>query len=114
MPEDLASIRHQIALLAARKSAWCTEFSPSRPIHWAPGEATDPRTKRPFTDLGAKEFIAQLAESGPDPEIVTLDQPPGAKGYVWIVAGVPGESLYIKVQLGAGQILGRSFHLSNR
>jgi hypothetical protein len=52
------------------------------------------------------ELRRQLAET-------VLDHPPGARGFVLLV-DLEGSSqtLYVKVQLGASCVIGRSFHYS--
>lgn len=47
-------------------------------------------------------------------EEIILDQPPGKKAYVVLAHGWESEKIYIKLQLGSGQVIGRSFHLSVR
>ena len=42
-----------------------------------------------------------------------LQKPAGAKGYVMKIYIEPGQSrLYVKLQLGSGQVIGRNFHYS--
>ena len=66
-----------------------------------------------FTDSTAWEFIARRLECGEDVEVIELDKPKGAKGYVMTIALQPGvPALYVKLQLGSGKIIGRSFHYS--
>lgn len=66
-----------------------------------------------FTDTTAWEFIASRLESGHPVETVTLRQPPGATAYVMKIHVEVGQpEIYIKLQLGSGQIIGRSFHYS--
>ena len=46
-------------------------------------------------------------------EPVTLRKPEGAKGYVMKIEIEPDAPLlYVKLQLGSGKIIGRSFHYS--
>ncbi|MCY4357664.1 MAG: hypothetical protein OXD01_09125 [Gammaproteobacteria bacterium] len=46
---------------------------------------------------------------------VELHKPKGAIGYVMKISLEPGQAkLYVKLQLGSGKIIGRSFHYSNR
>ncbi|BBD02447.1 hypothetical protein YGS_C2P0461 [Sphingobium sp. YG1] len=45
-------------------------------------------------------------------ETISLAKPAGKTGYVMIVEGFGGEKIYIKLQLGSGQVIGRSFHIS--
>lgn len=67
----------------------------------------------PFTNAGAWELIAAKLESGHDVEAVALRKPAGATGYVMKIEIDPAAPLlYVKVELRAGRILGRSFHYS--
>ena len=69
----------------------------------------------PFTDTGAWDLIASKIESGHDIEVITLEKPPGATGYVMKIALEPtAPLLYVKLELRSGRILGRSFHYSRR
>jgi hypothetical protein len=45
---------------------------------------------------------------------VLLDNPPGRTGYVLKIAlfGAP-RLIYVKLQLGSGNVIGRSFHYSD-
>jgi hypothetical protein len=47
-------------------------------------------------------------------EEVTLRHPPGKTGYVLKVPGYQNQTIYIKLQLGAGTVIARSFHESER
>ena len=107
------SIRHQLMTLSRRKGAQINENHPKRPARWHPRQVHNPNgiIHTTFTDASAWEYIADLLESGHPVEVIELDKPPGAKGYVMhsqIEAGKP--NLYIKIQLGAGKVIGRSFH----
>ena len=67
----------------------------------------------PFTDSGAWDLIAARLEDGHDVEVITLDNPRGKTGYVMKIELAPAAPrLYVKVQLHAGRIFGRSFHYS--
>ena len=83
------------------------------PLDWRPSEILNPDDGRPFTPIGAWQFIADLLEDRQDIalESVRLDNPPGAAGYVMHVP-LGQQVIYIKLQMGAGKIIGRSFHLS--
>ena len=109
------SIRHQLAILARRSNARVTEFSPSRPTEWRPGEVRNPdgMLDTHFSDAAAWELIASKLEDGHDVETVELQKPPGATGYVMKIDLEPdAPTLYVKLQFGSGQIIGRSFHYS--
>ena len=109
------STRHQLVILARRKHARVTEFSRDCPTNWRPGEVRDPKgmLASHFTDAAAWELIASTLESDHEVETVELAKPPGATGYVMMIDLEPGhDPLYIKLQLGSGKIIGRSFHYS--
>jgi hypothetical protein len=107
-------IRKEISRLARRKEARIKTFSRQRPTVWKPYEVNNPEALgMPFTEEGAWQLIAKLAEEGHKIEVISLKQPPGEIGYemkVELEKGAP--RLYIKVQLIRGKILGRSFHIS--
>ena len=87
------------------------------PTQWQPQQVRDPEggISPYFTDGGAWELIADKLEAGHDVEVVELRKPPGAKGYVMHIRLGPNEPLlYVKLQLGSGKVIGRSFHYSNR
>ena len=109
------SIRHQLVVLARRSNARVTEFSRDRPTDWRPGKVRDPagRLWTHFTHASAWELIADKLEDGHDVETIELQKPPGAKGYVMKIDLEPSSPpLYVKLQLGSGKIIGRSFHYS--
>jgi hypothetical protein len=74
---------------------------------------TDPRTGEIFTEDGAWEYTAEMIRSGVEIEIIELQFPPGKKAYVMRVpshdSNIP---IYIKLQLVAESVIGRSFHYS--
>ena len=109
--------RHQLGVLARRKNARVTEFTCDRPTDWRPGQVRNPAgvLDTHFTDAAAWELIASRIENGHDLEVVELEKPPGARGYVMKIDLEQGQpQLYIKLQLGSGKIIGRSFHYSER
>ena len=58
-------------------------------------------------------MIATRLENGEEVEVIELNQPKGAKGYVMLIdLGSDVPDLYVKLQLGNGKIFGRSFHYS--
>jgi len=104
------SVRRQIAVFASssrtRTIGW--------PAEWKPGEVRRPDGESAFTDPGAWEFIAALIETDHPVEEVELTNPAGKKGYVMLVdMGTEVPLLYIKVQMGSGRVIGRSFHYSH-
>lgn len=107
--------RSQLVVLARRRRARTSAFSPSRPTDWRPTRVRNPEgvLDTYFTDTTAWEFIAAKLEAGEPVEVIDLRRPQGAKGYVMkITLGADVPTLYVKLQLGSGIIFGRSFHYS--
>ena len=104
-------IRNQLAHLARRRRCRITEFSRRKPTVWQPHEVINPETGAPFLEEQAWNLIANLLEAGHPIREIELDHPPGRKGYV-MKKNLSNEQpiLYIKLQLGSGKIIGRSFH----
>ena len=68
-----------------------------------------------FTQRAAWECIATYLEAGGDVREVTLRKPPGARAYEMLIDVEANERpVYVKLQLGAGKVIGRSFHYSER
>ena len=65
-----------------------------------------------FTEDGAWQFVADLLDAGQPLTEVALEKPPGKKGYVMKIPVKGWRPIYIKLQLGSGQVFGRSFHHS--
>ena len=106
--------RLEAAKLARRKRARSVNFSPEAPCDWRPETVTDPETGIVFTRDGAWEFIAaKLEDENQSVRWVELRKPSGKKAFVMVVAH-SDRDIYIKFQLGAGKIKGRSFHYSTR
>ncbi len=110
------SIRHQLVALV-RRGDRTAEFTRERPTDWRPDEVPNPNglLLPYFDDDSAWELIASRLEDGHDVETITLDQPPRRRGYVMKIDLNPGRPLlYIKLELGSGKVIGRSFHESQR
>lgn len=108
MANGSAAARHQLAILARRKSARTLGW----PREWRPYAIINPKTGEPFGDAEAWDFVADLLEDASiTVEEVQLQSPPGKKGYV-IQTLLNARGVYVKVQLGSGKIIGRSFHYS--
>ena len=109
------SIRRELALLARRSSARFTDFSASMPTDWRPQQVRNPWgvLDEYFTEAAAWELIAAKLEDGHPVEVVALRKPPGRKGYVMEISlGDDDPPAYVKLQLGSGKVIGRSFHYS--
>ena len=94
-----------------------TEFSAARPTDWRPEQVRNPNgvLDTHFTPAAAWELIAARIEDGHPIETVELHKPRGATGYVMKIDLEPGApQLYVKLLLGSGMIIGRSFHYSER
>ena len=112
-----AETRRQLALLARSGRSRRTEFSSEAPTDWRPQTVRRPEGGFSpfFTDAAAWELIADKLEAGHEVEVVELRKPPGAKGYVMKIRLASTElPLYVKLQLGSGKVIGRSFHYSDR
>jgi hypothetical protein len=102
-------IRRQLAALAASSRTRILGF----PRDWRPGQVVNPEDGQVFTPAGAWSFIAQRLEQWEPYEEIELDNPKGKKAYVMLIdMGRDKPKLYVKVQLGSGKIIGRSFHYS--
>ncbi len=106
--------RNEAAKLARRKSARDTKFTREAPCEWNPQTVQNQKSGGMFTPDSAWEFVAEkLEDEKQKAQWVELRKPLGKKAIVLVVAS-NGEAIYIKVQLGAGKIIGRSFHYSDR
>ncbi len=109
MQHDAETIRREAAVLARRKHARSVHFSSDAPTDWRPQTVINPDDGQPFTETAAWDLIADLLERGEPLECVPLQKPLGKKGYVMTVF-IGTKPVYIKFQMGAGKIIGRSFH----
>ena len=106
---DLEPLRHQLAVLCRRRKTRRLGF----PRQWNAGCMSSSVTGMPFTDDEAWHLVADLLDAGHPVEVIEMNDKPGTHGFVLLV-DVDGHDrqLYIKVQLGAGVAIGRSFHWS--
>jgi len=106
-------IRNRLAARASSRRTRNREFRRDRPCDWQATAMTDPRTGEVFTEDGAWEYTAEMIRSGVDIEIIELEFPPGKKAYVMLVPSHDSKiPIYIKLQLVAESVIGRSFHYS--
>ncbi len=109
-------IRSQLVRLI-RRGARRSDFTRERPVDWRPDDVPNPDSLlfSHYHDDSAWELIASRLEEGHDVETIILDQPPGKTGYVMKIDLHPGRPLlYVKLELGSGVVIGRSFHESER
>ena len=114
-----AETRRQLAQLARSARTRTTAFRQSEPTDWRPNEVRRPEgsflSPSAFTRAEAWELIADKLDEGHEVEVVELHKPRGAKGYVMkIDLGPDVPTLYVKLQLRGGRVIGRSFHYSER
>ena len=117
MTEPDAATRRNLARLASSRHTRTSAFSSVRPTDWRPTKVRNPNglLDDHFTDSTAWELIASLLADGHPVEVLELRKPPGARGYVMLIDIEPGQpQLYVKLELGTGKVLGRSFHYSER
>ncbi len=110
------SVRRQLVVLARRKRCRDVAFRPDRPTEWRPQTVRNPFAELDdyFTWAAAREFIASKLDSGHEVKSIELQNPGRATGYVLHIELESGRRpLYVKLQLGSGKIIGRSFHDSS-
>lgn len=112
MADDVsAEIRSLLARYARKRGTRDTQFTRERPTKWRPSEVTDPKTNEPFTQDSSWELVVDLLEKNHELKMVILRKPKDKKGYVMKVCLKEGDPhVYIKLQLGANLVIGRSFH----
>ena len=114
MKGDLSEKRKELARLARQPTLREIPFGTEFPTKWWFGKVIDPRTGKIFTQAGAWDFVAETAE---DRKIKITEReqerPTGCKAYQWVVDTAHGKKIFIKVILGNGKILVRSFHSSD-
>jgi hypothetical protein len=103
-------VRSQLARLASTRRRRVVPVKSKLPCKWWPHRTLDPNTGMPFTDEAAWNLVVQLLESGHPIEVISLRIPSGRKGYVLKYTLSANMELYVKLQLGAGYVIGRSFH----
>ena len=112
-----AATRTQLALRARDSRTRTAAFTIQRPTDWRPTEVLNPSglLDTHFTDATAWEFIASRLEAGEDVEVILFRKPKGRHGYVMKIDLGPGlPELYVKLQMGARGVIGRSFHYSEQ
>lgn len=106
-------IRKQLALLCRRGP--CRFVARNYPCDWHPTMVDNLQSGMPYTDATAWEAIAVALED-PSTEVtaVPLRIPAGRTGFELLIPQGGGRPpIYVKLQLGAGRVLARSFHYSD-
>jgi hypothetical protein len=109
-----AEIRTRLATCAQSRRTRRTDFTAHAPCKWQPGQVTDPSTGQAFTEDAAWQFVADALLAGAPIEMIALDKPPGKSAYVMKLPGAQGAEIYVKLQIGADHVRGRSFHPSEK
>lgn len=104
--------RRQLAQFASQRGKRRLD----QPRKWQPYAVMNPATGTLFSEPGAWDFIADCLADQAIPLVEEpQDDPPGCVAYVMVVPiSTVGDRLYIKLRLGHGFILGRSFHYAER
>jgi hypothetical protein len=108
------AVRRELEKLCRGRRTRMHSFSPTMPTHWSPQHVRRPDSGEAFSDDSAWTFIADLLGCGHEIEVIILDKPPGKTGYVLKCDGHDGEKIYMKIMMGSGKVIGRSFHVSER
>ena len=110
--ERLKNIRKEMVGLIKKKRRQLPHFS-DMPYHWVPGQILNPRDGMFFTPNGAWHLIQEKLEEGHEITEIELDNPPGKSGFTMLIElETDKPPLYVKLQLGSGCVIGRSFHYS--
>ena len=108
--------RRLLIRLARSSRSRTSDFRRDRPTDWRPTDVRNPLglLNTHFTNPTAWELIAARLEQGEQVEVIELNKPKGRLGYVMLIdLGRDVPRLYVKLQLGAGVVIGRSFHYSD-
>lgn len=106
-------VRKQLALLCRRGP--CRYVARNYPCDWHPTTVDNLESGMPYADRSAWEAIADALDNpGIDVNAVPLRIPKGHTGYEFqIPQGAGRAPIYVKLQLGHGRVLARSFHYSD-
>lgn len=107
--DEHGQARQQLLALAGRRKARRYDW----PRDWRPRSVRDPETGDLLSDEGAWEVIMRALEEGTPLHEVVLDNPPGRKAYTMDIPSQYG-TIYVKLRLGSGYVLAKSFHYSER
>lgn len=113
VPDINADLRREMVRLI-RENRFSKAFSREAPVDWRPYEVRNPSTNELFTEKSAQEYIAKLLEDGHPVSEIKLTKPPGKRGFEMKKAlNADQGELYVKLQMGQGCVICRSFHLSD-
>lgn len=104
------TIREELVRLCSSSRTRNSVFSPKAPTHWNASDARD-ADGQPLTVNSAWDAVYAGLLSGCILTAVALDKPPGKTGYAFHLTDGAGQRIYVKLQIGSGVVLGRSFHI---
>lgn len=110
--EEQRKLMSERAISAKTRTA---VFSPDSPIDWRPDQIPHPWLPGWYlNDDSAWEIISRVLATDHEFNEIDLRKPPGKKAYECLV-DLDGISsfVYIKVEMGANKVIGRSFHYSD-
>lgn len=89
-------------------------FTKEAPTKWHPTSLRHPDGEgEPFTFDNCWDWLADRIDAGVQVQVIVLKKPPGKRGFVMLLPGYGDQVIYVKLQLGADLVHGRSFHESN-
>lgn len=112
MADASALERAELMRRAASRKTRRATFSPARPTKWHPTSLLHPEGGEPFTTDNCWSFIIAAIANGAAVEAIEMRKPPGKRGFVLKLPGAGKMIIYIKLELLADLVLGRSFHES--
>lgn len=105
------NIRQELIRLSSKATTRRSQFTQGAPTKWKPSDAQDPNTGQPYTLDAAWDRVHSELANGCGLSLVNLDKPPGKKGYTFHFVDAAGRRIYVKLQIGSGFVIGRSFHI---
>ena len=112
MAQATAQDRSELIRRAESRKTRRSSFTPGAPTKWHPTSLYNPADGEPFTPDNCWGFIAEKIAAGAPIEVIVLKHPPGKRGFVMLLEGHGGITIYVKLQLQSEIVLGRSFHES--
>ena len=101
-------------VLALRARRWSIGKHPKNPSRFFPERVENPESGLPFTISSAVYWLAEEIERGVELKRVILRKPPGAIAWEIVCPLPPNpQNIYVKFQFMGGDVVLRSFHLSD-
>lgn len=109
--------RNELIRLACTPHLRKTQWSKTRPTKWLPRTVPNPADEfwGYYTNDAAWELIVDRLKVGHPVDEISLDKPPGTRGYVLRIPSTQDEpEIYVKLEIHRGYVWGRSFHQSEK